>query len=239
VSEKELRVFGISKKEFQQFKKSRNQSMKKISSELKPFLDLVRNMDKKSKEYKSFLQVMRDYGESMERAFRIVGYVMKDVSAMSRDIKSGKISELTVKDIVYLIFLYLGLIESIGNRIADILVMLLVANGRDFHIECLYTTPRIKHAVSLRDLEKERVSLTTKLNFLKENGISEVTSIIDSELRNAIAHLKIDIRKGMIYMKGQPATKECILGLSRLSEAIEMMQGELLKLAKDLKSIGQ
>ena len=132
MSERELRVYGISKKEFQQFKKSRNQSMKKLSSELKPFLDFVRNMDKKSKEFKSFRQVMREYGESMERALRIVDYVMKDVSAMSRDIQSGKISELTVKDIIYLIFLYLGFIESIGNSIADFLVMLLVANGRDF-----------------------------------------------------------------------------------------------------------
>jgi len=40
---------------------------------------------------------------------------------------------------------------------------------------------------------------------LRDNGITELASIIDSELRNKMAHLEFDIRKDRIYVKGKPA----------------------------------
>jgi hypothetical protein len=93
------------------------------------------------------------------------------------------------------LFLYLGLVESLGNCYVDLLVMLLITNGRDFHIESRYSTPRIKHVISIDDLEKEKVPLTMKLNFLKDNGLENFADVVDSKLRNDITHLNFEIRK--------------------------------------------
>ena len=114
------------------------------------------------------------------------------------------------------LFTYMGLVESIGNTLVNIVVMVLVANGRDFHIECRYATPRIKHAISIKELEDERVPLTTKLNFLRDNGIKKLTAIIDSELRNEIAHLRFDFRKNRVVIKGKPASEIASAGTVRL-----------------------
>lgn len=234
ILEKEAKVFRVSKKELERLKKSKGQIRKKVASELKPFLDFVRNMDKESREFKSFMQVQRDFVYSMKNVMAVFEYLVKDLLNLSEGIKRGEISKLKARDIIYLLFLYFGITESIGNRITDYLVMLLVANGRHFHIERIYGTPKIKHAESLDELEKERVSLTTKLNFLKEGGISESVSAIDSELRNAIAHLKISVKEDMIYIKGKPAVKVSIFGSVNLLWAVSAINKEVIQLTEDL-----
>lgn len=92
--------------------------------------------------------------------------------------------------------------------------MLLVANGRDFHIESR-STPRIKHVVSINDLGKERVPLRTKLNFLKDNGVTVLSSVVDTDLRNSIAHLRFKVEKNKVYVKGKPAW-EAIMKQTRI-----------------------
>jgi hypothetical protein len=106
-----------------------------------------------------------------------------------------------IKSDLFYVFSYLGLVESLGNSIVDLLVLLLVANGRDFHIECLRTTPRIKHALTIEDLEKEKVPLTTKLNFMRDNNLRFIASLIDTDLRNTIAHLKFETREAKSMLK--------------------------------------
>jgi hypothetical protein len=115
------------------------------------------------------------------------------------------------------LFFYLGFVESIGNAIVDIVVMLVVANGKDFHIECGQRMPRVKHADSISDLIRERVPLATKLNFLRDNGIVEIPSIIDSKLRNDIAHLNLKIDDEDVYIRGKPAKQAILLGLRKLN----------------------
>lgn len=110
--------------------------------------------------------------------------------------------------------------------------MLLVASGRDFHIERLYKTPRIKHALSIEDLKEERVPLTTELNFIKENGLSKLASTIDNQFRNDIAHLKFDIKENMIYIRGKPALLTCIIGSTKLMETQNSLLAQLEPLAK-------
>ena len=175
--------------------KELTQIKEKISKELKPFLDGIRTMGSRSRNFRLFKEAYNDFLKKHGRALSIVDILFK--------VKVEPTYE-AVEDLTEL-FIYMGLVESVGNSIVNLIVMLLVANGRDFHIECRYTTPRIKHAVSIKDLEDERVPLTTKLNFLRDNGITELASIIDSELRNKIAHLEFDIRKDHIYIKGKPA----------------------------------
>jgi hypothetical protein len=108
-----------------------------------------------------------------------------------------------IKSDLFYVFSYIGLVESLGNSIVDLLVLLLVANGRDFHIECLRTTPRIKHALTIEDLEKEKVPLTTKLNFMRDNNLRFIASLIDTDLRNTIAHLKFETREAKSMLKAK------------------------------------
>ena len=93
------------------------------------------------------------------------------------------------------LFHYLGLIESIGTTIVDMLVLLLVANGHSFHIERSYGLPRIDHAKSFEDLDSPNSSLGSKIAFLEKNELDFISKFIDRKLRNDIAHLEFNIDK--------------------------------------------
>lgn len=92
-----------------------------------------------------FKKAILDFKERIIRAAELTMWLNRD---------SSKIPSETYKT-----FAYLRLVESLGNTTVDLVVMLFVVNGRDFHIECQHTIPRIKHAVSIKDLEKERVQV--------------------------------------------------------------------------------
>jgi len=178
----------------------------KIRSELCPFLESIQAAAQKSREFSIFkdslLEFMNKY-ESKQKIFEsMIGEGIPSVTS--------RVGEL------YALFLYLGTVESVGNTVVDILVMLLVANGIDFHIECQHETPHIKHATSIRDLEEERVPLTTKLNFLRDNGISEVAKIMDSQLRNDIAHLNFQVKENRTYIRNKSAAEVLLLSVSDL-----------------------
>jgi hypothetical protein len=132
-----------------------------------------------------------------------------------------------VESDIFYAFVFLGLVESLGNSIIDLLVLLLVANGRDFHIECQRTTPRIKHALSVADLEAEKVPLTTKLHFLRDNNLKFLASLVDTELRNTIAHLKFDIKDGKIYVKTTKSAR--LLDRKEIDELLSKMVKGLIE----------
>lgn len=196
-----------------------------IKSELEPFLDRIRMtpQDRLLDFKASYLKFITRY----EQSSKIVEFIM-----------FGQIAEVDdnapISDQLFDLFFYLGLVESFGNCYVDLLVMLLIANGRDFHIETMHSTPRIKHVNSMNDLEKEKVPLTTKLNFLKDNGIKTFSSIIDSKLRNIIAHLNFEIIENRIIIKGKP-TKDIIAPcFERVIIATTEVSNSLYKLAVDL-----
>jgi len=195
-----------------------------ISKELEPFLDGIRTMGSSSRNFRLFKEAYKGFLKKHNRALAIAELLIK-VKVEPTNKVVGDLTEL---------FTYMGLVESVGNSIVNIIVMLLVANGRDFHIECRYTTPRIKHVVSIKDLEDERVPLTTKLNFLRDNGITELALIIDSELRNKIAHLEFDVRKDRIYIKGKPAFEVANNNIYRLLQAVTIILLLLTSLTKHL-----
>lgn len=155
----------------------------KVARELEPFLDGLRI---KSATYKAF---RRTFQKSLPRIERARGIAMK----LNADFKK-------VKSELYATFSYLGFVESLGNTTVDLVVLLLIANGIDFHIECRHRTPRIIHATKVEDLERERVPLTTKLSFLRDNGLEVFASLIDTELRNKIAHMKFEVRGDRIFV---------------------------------------
>jgi hypothetical protein len=158
----------------------------KIDLELEPFLDGIRTGQA---NFELFKRAYLYFDKRMGRAVRI---------ASSLTVESEK-----VKSDLFYVFIYLGIVESLGNSVVDLVVLLLVANGRDFHIECQHTTPKIKHALSIEDLEAERVPLTTKLNFIRDNDLSFLSSLIDTKLRNIVAHLEFEVKEGNVYVKGK------------------------------------
>ena len=198
--------------------KEEEQIAEKIFSELEPYFKGILALDVKSKELQLFKEnynyFVHKFAEKLEVFSNLL--IFKDVPIS--DIRG----QLT------LLFGYLGTVESIGNAIVDFLVILLVANGIDFHIERKYRTPTIKHATLIRELEKDRVSLGTKLNFLRDNNIKTVPLIIDNELRNSIAHLNFTLKEKRIYIKGQDAILLVGNASRKLSFLIGLIFGSLL-----------
>lgn len=203
----------MSEKEFSEIEQ-------KIKSELQPFIDGI--ITKKA-DFELYKQAFTDFKERFIHATKIAELLAKQTVASLEKYPKGTIFEP---------FVYLGLVEGLGNSIVDIIVMLLIANGRDFHIECLHDTPRTKHATSIKDLEKERVSLTTRLNFLEANGVQTLAKHIDSELRNRIAHLDIDIVEDEIYIKGKPAGELVRSSSDKLVHAVVITLNLLEELAR-------
>lgn len=195
---------------------------KKIKSELEPFLNGIRT---ERADFELFRRAYLGFMTRYARGWRVYNYIMQDIDESSK---------FGVTEEIRWLFVYLGIIESLGNAIVDMVIMLLVANGKDFHIECRYTTPRIRHAVSIRDLEKERVPLTTKLNSLKDNGILGLSSTIDSNLRNSIAHLKFDVDENEIHIGGKPAWPIISVNLRKLARAIATTRDLLSQLFKEM-----
>ena len=82
---------------------------------------------------------------------------------------------------------YLGLVESLGVTLADMVLILLIANGKEVHTR----GPMTKHVTKTRELEK--IDLTYKLAFLESEGLDIFRKFINTDVRNHIAHLKFTI----------------------------------------------
>ena len=195
---------------------------KKIKSELDPFLDGIRT---KKADFELFKQGYSDFTRRFSRAAELFGFLTRD---MEKTMESQAIEE------IYWLFVYLGIIESLGNTIVDMIVILLIANGRDFHIERTRTRklPRMSHVTSMKDLEKERVSLGAKLGFLEDNNVKELSSIIDSDLRNRIAHLRFSFKEKRVYIKERPAVLVVWTALVKLTRALRVTSNLISQLAE-------
>lgn len=193
----------------------------KIRHELMPYLDGIRKWEANVELFKrEFSYFKLKYGKAVE----IYTFLNENLT--------GK-SDSDIKNEISSLFSYLGLVESLGNSVVDMLVILLVANGHDFHMECIHSFPRVRHVSSISDLEHERVPLGIKLSFLKSNGISSFTSILDSELRNKVAHMNFEIKDNKIIIKGKPAYFFIIRNIFRLLTACDTVVKELLKLESE------
>ncbi len=170
---------------------------KKIKTELSPFLNGIRNADPNSSSRRLFKRAYLDFNEWHKQTKEVRTYAMTGLMAQTDD----------VKDSLQWMFSYLGLVETLGTGLADILIMLLVANGIDFHLERSSKFPRIKHAITMKDLKDDWIPLASKLTFLRENGITTVPTTIDTKTRNRIAHMNFNINGKKIIMKGKPVNQ--------------------------------
>jgi hypothetical protein len=78
---------------------------------------------------------------------------------------------------------------------------------------------------------EERVPLATKLNFIEDCGITIFKSIIDTRLRNDIAHMNFDIDGDMVYIRGKPAIDMIVNSVNKMWTAFDV-QTSLMKEAK-------
>jgi hypothetical protein len=88
---------------------------------------------------------------------------------------------------------YLSFAESVADHYVNLVILLLIAKGRDLHLEPDYKHRYTRHATSLEELGSPSLTLSTKLDFLGLNGMSFFSKWIDRGLRNKIAHLDFQI----------------------------------------------
>ena len=83
---------------------------------------------------------------------------------------------------------YLGLVESLGASLVDAVLILFISNGKDVHTR----GPMTRHVTKVKELEK--IDLSYKLNFLKNEGLELFNKLINRDVRNTIAHLNFTVQ---------------------------------------------
>ena len=199
---------------------------KKIKDELKPFLDKI------IKSPKTDIDLVKDTLEKSIVPNREMRELMEAIFQANTQIDENA----TIIQQIHEMFTYLGLVESLANHYVDILVMLKVASGKDFHIESINDTPRINHAMCIEDLQNNYTSLKTKLNFLSGSGLKLFVSIIDSarRLRNDIAHFKIRLKNGKILLRNKPVHEIISTNQEKIVNCLNRTNWVLLFLALEL-----
>jgi hypothetical protein len=186
----------MSKKELERIKKE-------FYLQLKPLIDSVINTRRTSKNSMILKKNFSEISAKSSKIHQIYNYMAEQIDILEEELSA--VPESSVRYFFFVGFLYLTAVEITGNFLADFVIAHLIASGHDFHIECTYRTPRIKHVVYLKELEEERVPLATKLNFIEDCGITIFRSIINTGLRNDIAHMNFEIKENMVYIRGKPA----------------------------------
>lgn len=85
-------------------------------------------------------------------------------------------------------FTYLMQVEMYGNHFVNLTLLLMVGKGDFLHLNPDFEHKYVRHATSLKDIESPSLPLSTKLDFLKANGINFFDKWINRKLRNKIAH---------------------------------------------------
>jgi hypothetical protein len=189
-----------------------------IKSELAPFITGVIIADKTTRTYNQFRKNFREWNQRFHKTLELSEtvesmqqpqtYLMRQISACKDS--TDKAEKLTIVAVMNL-FRYLALVESIGVSILDILVLLLVANDHDFHVERAHDLPHIVHATDFRDLDN--CNLADKIAYLERNGLKKTSSFINRKLRNDIAHIDFHISK-----EGKTSTKSYSRGVNTNQE---------------------
>jgi hypothetical protein len=198
----------------------------KLASEFDPFYEKIKGLDRKGKAFRIFKESYLAYRDKMKVSNRLLGIYSKGL--IERLQEPPNISRITFMHPFY----YLGFVESVGSTMTNMIVMILVSSGIDFHV--VEGKWKVKHVTSIKELEKRRnLSLTTKLNFLKENKIKEFASAVDSDLRNKIAHMNFQLEGEEICVRRKPVFSEIGKAWANLSWALIAMVNIIEKLAKD------
>lgn len=183
-------------KEYGILRKELEPEYEQINKEIEPLITrILKVADKTKPEYLQLKVNAVEWYDRFVKALTISGKV-SSLQKLQVTVKEPKLLALLK------LFQYLGLVESIGTTIVDMLVLLLIANGHVFHVERSHELPRIIHAKTFSDINNS--TLADKLCFLENNGLKTASRLIDRKLRNDIAHLNFDVNK-----RGEIVTKNC------------------------------
>lgn len=222
----------MSKKELERIKKE-------FYLQLKPLIDSVIKMRRTPKISRAFKENLLKIKTQNSKIHQTYNYMADQLDILEEELSA--VPESSVRFFFSIAFFYLGLVEMSGNFLADFVITHLIATGHDFHIECTYRTPRIKHVVYLKELEEERVSLATKLNFIEDCGITIFRSIINTRLRNDIAHMNFDIKEDTVYIRGKPAIEMINSSIFKMLAALDahddLMKEAILDLDVKISSL--
>jgi hypothetical protein len=130
--------------------------------------------------------------EIFERNCKSLSKKWKEAQAISeilRDLKSEVSYPSPMLKSMSKMLAYLGLVESLGAKMMDMALLLLIANGKELHTRGAYA----KHVETFEELE-DIWDLDYKLKFLDSAEISIFREkIINKTLRDSIAHLNFRI----------------------------------------------
>ena len=192
---------GLSKDELIQF-----------HSELNPLINRIKEMDETSENSQLLRNAYFSFQEKFDKAMKIYKAIEK---------------QPLISPNFYLLYIFLGAVESVGNIVVNVLILLVVANGN------IFKDKNKKKYTKMEDFENKKVyvSLGEKLDFLKRHKITVINSGIDTELRNSIAHLNFEVKENEIFIRGKPAVNEVFIGMTKLMDVILTVSASLNMLA--------
>lgn len=161
-----------------------------IKSGLDPLVNGLVSLGKMDRKYIQFKTSLDDWNKRFVKTLPTLGTV-ESVQKLQIPLMKGETEGDRRLSTVIGLFRYFGLVESFGAQLVDLLVLLLVANGYEFHVEREHEVPRIIHATSLKDLRN--AFLGPKVRFLERCKLKTTSKIVDVDLRNSIAHLDFEI----------------------------------------------
>jgi len=198
---KDMFLNGLSKDELIQF-----------HSELNPLINRIKEMDETSENSQLLRNAYFSFQEKFDKAMKIYKAIEK---------------QPLISPNFYLLYIFLGAVESVGNIVVNVLILLVVANGN------IFKDKNKKKYTKMEDFENKKVyvSLGEKLDFLKRHKITVINSGIDTELRNSIAHLNFEVKENEIFIRGKPAVNEVFIGMTKLMDVILTVSASLNMLA--------
>ncbi len=107
--------------------------------------------------------------------------------------KSENPKEYKKTVILLYVFTYLSLVETIGNNLVNLALLLLIAEGHDIHLAPDKQHSYVRHVATFEELDSPTISLAIKLDMLNSLGYPVFSKWINRELRNRIAHLDFEI----------------------------------------------
>lgn len=130
--------------------------------------------------YSFFARISDEFYERWQEA--------EEISEILRGLKSEVTYQSEKLKSMSKMLAYLGLVESLGTTLTDMVLMMFIANGTEIHTRGPFT----KHVKTLEELRD--IDLTCKLELLSEEGLKLFGSFLNREDRNLIAHLKFKIQ---------------------------------------------
>jgi hypothetical protein len=159
--------------------------------------------------YADFKQNCQDLKEKWDEA--------KKVSKILRDLKTYSFDPSHEYAPMMKMLAYLGLVESLGVALADMVLILLIANGKEVHTR----GPMTRHVTRATELEK--IDLAYKLDFLEDEGLELFAEFINRDVRNHIAHLKFMIRDNGEIRKRDGSPIDIDANISRFWDGVETL----------------